>query len=463
MAFKPKVLDVPAGGTGSSQLENHGILLGHSTGAITGVTPSGTSGIAIISQGSSADPVFGTVVVAGGGTGATTAAGARAGLGLGTISTQDANNVTITGGSITGITDLAVADGGTGASTLTGVLTGNGTSAITGNAVTQYAVVIGGASNAVASTSVGSAGQVLQSSGAGVNPAYSTATFPSTATGTGKILRADGTNWAASTATYPDTVTVSTILYGSASNVVSGLATANNGMLVTSATGVPSILAGPGTTGNILQSNAAAAPSFSTATYPSTTTVSQILYSSSSNVVAGLATANDGVLITSHTGVPSLLANGTTGQVLTATTGAPPSWAAAAGGPSAATQAEQETGTSTTVYVSPGRQQFHVSAAKAWVRWDDAATVPTIAVSYNVTSLTDNGTGDTTVNFTTSFSTANYAGGGMCKRDSLNAKAGILEISATAPTAGACRLLTVGDTNAAFDAGYVFCCFFGDQ
>ena len=37
--------------------------------------------------------------------------------GLGTIATQAANNVAITGGSITGITDLAVADGGTGAST----------------------------------------------------------------------------------------------------------------------------------------------------------------------------------------------------------------------------------------------------------------------------------------------------------------------------------------------------------
>jgi len=37
--------------------------------------------------------------------------------GLGTIATQAANNVSITGGSIAGITDLAVADGGTGAST----------------------------------------------------------------------------------------------------------------------------------------------------------------------------------------------------------------------------------------------------------------------------------------------------------------------------------------------------------
>ena len=37
--------------------------------------------------------------------------------GLGTIATQASSNVSITGGSITGITDLALADGGTGAST----------------------------------------------------------------------------------------------------------------------------------------------------------------------------------------------------------------------------------------------------------------------------------------------------------------------------------------------------------
>jgi hypothetical protein len=51
---------------------------------------------------------------------------------LGTMSTQNANNVSITGGTITGITDLAVADGGTGRSTLTAnnVVLGNGTSAV---------------------------------------------------------------------------------------------------------------------------------------------------------------------------------------------------------------------------------------------------------------------------------------------------------------------------------------------
>lgn len=56
-------------------------------------------------------------------------------------------------------------------------------------------------------------GKVLQGQGVGVANAFSTATYPSTATGTGTILRADGTNWVASTATYPDTA-------GSSNNVL---------------------------------------------------------------------------------------------------------------------------------------------------------------------------------------------------------------------------------------------------
>lgn len=51
---------------------------------------------------------------------------------IGTMAAQAADNVAITGGSITGITDLAVADGGTGRSALTAnnVILGNGTSGV---------------------------------------------------------------------------------------------------------------------------------------------------------------------------------------------------------------------------------------------------------------------------------------------------------------------------------------------
>lgn len=163
---------------------NHAVQVGNASGSLTSVTPSATSGIPIISQGIFSDPIFGAAVVAG---------------------------------------------GGTGAVSLTGVLTGNGTSAITANTVTQYGVLLGGSANAVASTAVGSAGQVLQSSGAGVNPAYSTATYPSTASSSGKILIANGTNWVASTPTYPNaSVTAGKIIISDGTNYIASTPTYPN-------------------------------------------------------------------------------------------------------------------------------------------------------------------------------------------------------------------------------------------
>lgn len=48
------------------------------------------------------------LAIAGGGTGANSAANARTALGIGTIATQNANNVTITGGTIAGLGSLGV-------------------------------------------------------------------------------------------------------------------------------------------------------------------------------------------------------------------------------------------------------------------------------------------------------------------------------------------------------------------
>jgi hypothetical protein len=73
---------------------------------------------------------------------------------------------------------------------------------------------------------------------------------------------------------------------------------------------------------------------------------------------------------------------------------------------SAATQAEQESGSSTTVYTSPARQHFHLSAAKFLVKFDASGTTN---FDYNVTSVTDVGTGEWTVNIATDFATAHWA------------------------------------------------------
>jgi hypothetical protein len=66
--------------------------------------------------------------IVGNGTNFVTESGstARTSLGLGSIATQDSSNVSISGGSISGITDLAVADGGTGSSTASGARTNLG-------------------------------------------------------------------------------------------------------------------------------------------------------------------------------------------------------------------------------------------------------------------------------------------------------------------------------------------------
>lgn len=52
-------------------LTNHNVLVGAGTDTITKVAPSATAGVPLVSTGAAADPAFGTAVVAGGGTGAT--------------------------------------------------------------------------------------------------------------------------------------------------------------------------------------------------------------------------------------------------------------------------------------------------------------------------------------------------------------------------------------------------------
>ena len=53
-------------------------------------------------------------------------------------------------------------------------------------------------------------------------------------------------------------------------------------------------------------------------------------------------------------------------------------------------------------------------SAKAWVNFNGTGTVA-IRASYNVSSITDNGTGDYTVNFTTAMADGSWTASGICQ------------------------------------------------
>ena len=78
---------------------------------------------------------------------------------------------------------------------------------------------------------------------------------------------------------------------------------------------------------------------------------------------------------------------------------------ATAAGAMVATQAQQETATATNLLVSPGRQHFHPGMAKGWAEIDASAG---LEANYNVSSITDVGAGQFTVNWGTDFSGGFY-------------------------------------------------------
>ena len=89
---------------------------------------------------------------------------------------------------------------------------------------------------------------------------------------------------------------------------------------------------------------------------------------------------------------------------------------------------------------------------KAWVNFDGTSTV-TIRASYNVSSITDNGTGDYSVNFTTAMADANYGftfGGFESPTDGR-----IVTGQGTTPTTSAFRLKSENAAGAATDGTYV--------
>jgi hypothetical protein len=139
-------------------ITQYNIQTGGASNLLNNVAPSSTSGVPVISQGASSQPVFGTAVVAGGGTGQVT--------------------------------------------------------------LTNHGVLIGQGTSAIAQTAAGTAGQVLQSGGASADPVYSTATYPATAGTSGNVLTSNGTNFVSQAPAAPTGYQISVFLGGAGQTVV---------------------------------------------------------------------------------------------------------------------------------------------------------------------------------------------------------------------------------------------------
>jgi hypothetical protein len=77
--------------------------------------------------------------------------------------------------------------------------------------------------------------------------------------------------------------------------------------------------------------------------------------------------------------------------------------------------------------------------ALAWVNFNGTGTVA-IRSSYNVSSITDNGTGDYTVNFATALSDANYSISGCSGNGSTNLVVMCQPFTTTPPSASSVRV-----------------------
>jgi hypothetical protein len=126
-----------------------------------------------------------------------------------------------------------------------------------------------------------------------------------------------------------------------------------------------------------------------------------------------------------------------------------------------ASSAQMAAETAANVAVTPSVAKAAPGAAKAWVVFNGTGT-PAIGASYNVSSITDHGTGEYTINFTTPFSSANYAATGF-GADTSGGGGQVLIFSNTAQTSSACRIKTVNAGGSLIDPNLVSLVFFGNQ
>lgn len=177
---------------------------------------------------------------------------------------------------------------------------------------------------------------------------WSVAAYPHTAGANGTLMQSDGTDWTHTTATYPSSTNKDHILYSSANNTVSEIATQKDAVLVSNHSNTP-VWSSSMTDGQIIigktndipvAANITAGTGISitngsnsitiTNTAPSSGTVNSgtanqlAYYQTTGTAVSGLTSANSATLVTNSTGVPAWTGSMTNGQLLIGSTGATP-------------------------------------------------------------------------------------------------------------------------------------------
>ncbi|RWQ21581.1 hypothetical protein [Mesorhizobium sp.] len=110
-----------------------------------------------------------------------------------------------------------------------------------------------------------------------------------------------------------------------------------------------------------------------------------------------------------------------------------------------ATAAEVAAGTDTARVPSVSTMGDHQGVAKAWVYFNAGAGTPVIGDDFNVSSITDNGVGDFTINFTTALPNANYSVAGSAY-DASSVRTHAVGVLARLTTSVRVRVLSAGSS-----------------
>jgi len=124
----------------------------------------------------------------------------------------------------------------------------------------------------------------------------------------------------------------------------------------------------------------------------SSTTANQLLYSSGSNVIAGLATSNSAILRTNASGIPAWSASLTNGQILIGSTGATPTPSTISPGPG--------------ISISNGAGSITISGTGSGIGWTEVTSASQLMVADNGYVTNNAGLVTLTLPATAAFGTA---------------------------------------------------------